>query len=233
MTGFSDYTAQNLLAYVTGKTAMPALPTSYLALFTTAPTADAGTGGTEVSGGSYTRVTTSGANWNTPTASSGTAPGIVSAFTSNSATLTFPTASANWGTVLAFGLYDAATVGNLLVWDYLGNFAWRPVSVSAVGSGAGAVFTSPAHGLSNGDPVVVTTKYGGALPTFTQSNFTGVLVVANATVDTFTVTNGGTAVWTSTTSDFAVRKILQQSIPSGVTASFTGGTPGALLITSA
>jgi len=233
MPGFSDYTAQNLLNYVVGKTAMPTLPTAYVALLTAAPTSDAGTGGTEVSGGGYARVATTGSTWNAASASSGTAPAIVPASISNAATVSFPTATANLGTAIAWGLYDASTGGDLLLWDYLGAYAWLPATSTAVGSGSGAVITAHAHGYANGDAVVITAKYGGALPTFTQSNFTGVLTVANVTTDTFTVTNGGTAVWTSTTGDFMVRKILQQSIPAGVTASFAGGTPGALVATAA
>jgi hypothetical protein len=94
---------------------MPALTTVYLALFTVAPT-DAG-GGTEVSGGSYARVAVacSLAAWagtqapGTTAASSGTG-----GQTSNNATVTFVAPSADWGTVVAFGIMDALTGGNLL-----------------------------------------------------------------------------------------------------------------------
>jgi hypothetical protein len=41
-----------------------------------------------------------------------------------------PQATASWGTVIAFALYDASS-GNLLLWDYLGNFAWLPATVSS------------------------------------------------------------------------------------------------------
>ena len=231
MPGFSDYTAGNVLAYLTGKTAMPTLPTAYVALFTVAPTSDAGTGGTEVTGGAYARVSTTGPNWNVPSASSGTEPATTPASTSNSATISFPTATANWGTVVAFGLYDAATSGNLLAFDFLGNYSWLPASISAASPG---VVTSPAHGYSNGDPVVVTTKYGGTLPTLSAGSFSAILTVANATTDTFTLTTAGAvALNTSASGDFQVRKIVQQSIPTNVAASFVGGSPGALVLTSA
>ena len=36
--------------------------------------------------------------------------------TDNAAAITFPTPSANWGTVVAFGIFDATSSGNLLVW---------------------------------------------------------------------------------------------------------------------
>lgn len=212
MTGYSDYSAQNSLNYIVGKTAIPALPTAYVALFTAVGT-DAGTGFTEVTGGSYARVATSGATWN---AASGSAPSSIT----NAAAITYSTATANWGTVIAFGLYDALTVGNLLAWDYLGNFSWLPATVSLASP---AVLTVKAHGYSAADPIIFSTEYGGTAPTFSQSNFTGVLSVVSPATDTFTVTNSATAVNTSSTGSGMVRKIVQQSIPSGVQASFAIG----------
>lgn len=93
-------------------------PTSlYIGLLTAAPS-DTG-GGTEVTGGSYARVTvaSSMANWagtqgaGTTVASTGT-----SGTTSNNGSISFPAPTANWGSVTHVGVYDAATVGNLLFW---------------------------------------------------------------------------------------------------------------------
>lgn len=217
MTGFSDYTAQNGLNYIVGKTAVPTLPTVSVALFTVVGT-DVGTGFTEVTGGSYARVATVGATWN---AASGTSPSSIT----NAAALTFPTATANWGTVIAFGLYDASA--NLLAWDYLGNFSWLPATVSLASPG---ILTVKAHGYSAADPVIFSTEYGGTAPSFSASNFTGVLNVVSPATDSFSVTNSATAVNTSSTGSGMVRKIVQQSIPSGVQASFA---IGALTVTSA
>lgn len=213
MTGFSDYSAQNGLNYIVGKTAVPTLPTVSVALFTAVGT-DAGTGFTEVTGGSYARVTTSGATWN---AASGSAPSSIT----NNAAITFPTATANWGTVIAIGLYDAASSGNLLAWDYLGNFSWLPTTVSLASPG---ILTVKAHGYSAADPVIFSTEYGGTAPTFSASNFTGVLLVVSPATDSFSVTNAATAVNTSSTGSGMVRKIVQQSIPSGVQASFAASS---------
>lgn len=79
-----------------------------VALFTVTPS-DSG-GGTEVSGGSYARVDVPplDANWTAASATNG--------LTDNAAAITFPVPSANWGTVVAFGIFDATTAGNLLVW---------------------------------------------------------------------------------------------------------------------
>jgi hypothetical protein len=38
---------------------------------------------------------------------------------SGAAAVTFPTASASWGTVTHFGLFDAASAGNMLRWGAL------------------------------------------------------------------------------------------------------------------
>lgn len=96
-------------------------PTSlYVALLTAAPS-DAG-GGTEVSGGSYARVTyaSSLANWaGTQSAGSTTASSGTSGTTSNNNAITFPAPSANWGVVTHFGIYDASSGGNLLFWGAL------------------------------------------------------------------------------------------------------------------
>lgn len=80
--------------------------TAYAALYTTAPTDS--TAGTEVAGNNYSRVNTSG-KWSTPVSGSPST-------TSNNATITFPTASASWGNIVAFGLFDAPSGGNLLRW---------------------------------------------------------------------------------------------------------------------
>lgn len=100
MAALSDYLENELLDHALGTGAFTAPAGVYVALFTSDPT-DAGTG-TEVSGGSYARQSVAFA-----AASAGA--------TSNSATVTFPTATANWGTVTHVGLFDAASAGNLLM----------------------------------------------------------------------------------------------------------------------
>jgi len=115
MSAMSDYLENQIVDHLF-RTATFSKPTTvYVALFTAAPS-DAG-GGTEVSGGSYARVQVgpADASWNatqggTTGASSGTG-----GLTDNAADVTFPTPSANWGTVTHFGIFDASTGGNLLI----------------------------------------------------------------------------------------------------------------------
>ena len=106
MAGFSDYLEDKVLDHVFGGTAYTAPATLYAALYTVAPT-DTG-GGTEVTGGSYARqsgtFTVSGTN---PTTAS------------NSAAIEYPTATDNYGTVVAVGILDASSSGNLLAYANL------------------------------------------------------------------------------------------------------------------
>ena len=105
---FSDYLENKLLDHVFRDTAFTAPSTLYVGLYTTAPT-DAG-GGTEVSGGSYARVSCVPAS---------TFAAASSGATQTTSTVTFPQASGTWGTVVAFGIFDQATSGNLLAWGDL------------------------------------------------------------------------------------------------------------------
>jgi hypothetical protein len=223
MTGLTDYVAKHVIDHaMTGKTSIFSIPTVYIALFT-AVGADDGTGFTEVSGSSYARIATAGSDWN---AAAGTGPSAAS----NVNNLAFPTASGSWGTCIAFGGLDASSSGNLLWWDYLGNYAWLPATVNAASPG---VLTVPAHGYSVSDSVVFSTEFGGVAPSFSASNFTGLLVLAHAATNTFDVTNAATQVNTSAAGNGMVRKVAAQSISSGVTASFSGGSPGQLSLSLA
>ena len=99
MAEFSNFLEDALINAVLRNTTYTAPATVYVSLYTTDPT-DADTG-TEVSGGSYARTAvTFGAPSN----------GV----TTNSADVTFPTATASWGTVTHIGIHDASTAGNLL-----------------------------------------------------------------------------------------------------------------------
>lgn len=99
---------------------IPALNQSYVGLFTVTPT-DAG-GGTEVTGGSYARVAVAStlANWaGTQAAGSTTSSTGTGGVSSNNGAITFPAPTADWGTVVAFGIFDALTGGNLLFFGTL------------------------------------------------------------------------------------------------------------------
>lgn len=103
----SDFLEDNILNHVLRNTAYTSSVTIEVALFTVLPAED-GTGGTEVSGGSYARQVITFA---APSA------GVVS----NSGAVTFPQATLSWGTVVGIGLYEDAGAGQNLL--YLGTLS--------------------------------------------------------------------------------------------------------------
>jgi hypothetical protein len=98
----SNYLENKVLDHFLGTTAYTMPTTVYIALYTAAPN-DAG-GGTEATGGSYARQAA------TFSAASGGA-------TSNATNVDF--ASMPAATIVAIGVHDAITSGNLLVWGTL------------------------------------------------------------------------------------------------------------------
>jgi hypothetical protein len=76
--------------------------TLYFGLYTDMPDPD-GTGGTEVTGGSYARSSKTNNNTNFPAASG--------AAKSNATAITFATASALWGNVVGVGVFAAGSGG--------------------------------------------------------------------------------------------------------------------------
>lgn len=106
MTAMTDYLETALLNHVLRNTAYTPPTTVYLALYTAAPTDVAATG-TEVVGGSYARQPIT---FGAPTGGAGT--------TTNSASITFTNMPAC--TVVAVGITDASTAGNLLLRQTLG-----------------------------------------------------------------------------------------------------------------
>lgn len=104
----SVYSGNKILELLTGKTAFT-LPTCYLALCTTAPTA-ASTGATivEATYTGYVRLATAGSDW---TAASGEV-------ISNATLLSFPACTAGTNTINSWAALDSSTIGagNVLFW---------------------------------------------------------------------------------------------------------------------
>lgn len=117
MGSLSDYLEAKLLDHVLGNTPYTAPSTVYIALYTVAPT-DAG-GGTEVTGGSYARCAIVNNTTNWPNAT-GTSPSTKT----NGTSFTFNTATAPWGTVVAFAILDSSSSGNFLYWSTLTSSAF-------------------------------------------------------------------------------------------------------------
>lgn len=103
MSAKSDFLEVNILNHVLRGISYSSPASVYAALYTVAPT-DVGTDGTEVSGGAYVRQQAIFGAPGTP------APNQVT----NNADITFPIATADWGTIVAFSLMDAPSGGNML-----------------------------------------------------------------------------------------------------------------------
>ena len=105
----SDYLANELLDHVFNNAAFTQ-PDTYIALVTTNSSDTAL--GTEVSGGSYARQQVNPNGGSSPTWDVA-ASGLVD----NTHDITFPTATASWGTVVGVAIMDAVSAGNLLFYD--------------------------------------------------------------------------------------------------------------------
>jgi hypothetical protein len=107
MSKMSDYLEVELRKHLfrTGSFTKPS--ELHISLHTADPTDDGS--GTEVSGGSYARVQRDplDANWTAASATDGV--------TDNAAAITFPAPTGNWGSITHFGIWDAASGGNLLI----------------------------------------------------------------------------------------------------------------------
>lgn len=136
--GWVNGEEQDILENWFAGTALPNTP-SHIGLFTTTPADDA-TGGVEVTGGSYAReaYAKNGTNWGSSAAG---APSTIQ----NLTTLTFTTATANWGTVASWGYFTAITAGTLLFFAILD-------TAKAVNNGDTAEFAAGAMVGQLGDP---------------------------------------------------------------------------------
>jgi hypothetical protein len=104
MSAASNYLENKIFDHVFRNTAYTPASTLYLGLFTSTATSselEAGTLTNEVTGGSYARQTVT---FSSPTNGAG----------GNSGTITFPTASAGWGTIRFVAVLDASSSGNVL-----------------------------------------------------------------------------------------------------------------------
>ena len=113
MAEFTDFMENKIIDHMLRAQAYTVATQVWVGLYTTT-TNDAGEG-TEVTGGAYTRKL-AGLNAATGGASS------------NAADITFPTATASWGTITHVALLDAESAGNMLMHSPLD-------ATKAVGSG--------------------------------------------------------------------------------------------------
>jgi hypothetical protein len=175
----SDYLENKLLDLVLGAVALSAPATLYVGLFTVSPS-DAG-GGTEATGGGYARVAVSNNLTNFPAA--------VAGVKNNATAFTFPTATLSWGVVLALGIFDAASAGNLLYWSPLAGASKNFTVVASTDT-----FSSTAHGLVDGQKIKTEALANLTFPTGIAASTT--YFVRDSATNSFklALTLGGTAI---------------------------------------
>jgi hypothetical protein len=105
MGSMSNYYEGELLNYQFSGATDPTPTSWYLAAFTTAPTDSSA--GTEVTGGSYARVTIARNSTNFPEDANPMLLAVQQDFVQ---------ATANWGTIAGYALMDASTGGNVCYW---------------------------------------------------------------------------------------------------------------------
>ena len=101
MSAASDYLELKVLDHVLGNTTYTPATNLYLGLWTQDDGLEAGTVTSEISGGSYAREVI-------------TFDAAASGSSANTSTVTFTTATGNWGTITHVAVMDAATAGNVL-----------------------------------------------------------------------------------------------------------------------
>lgn len=180
----SDYLAQAATNLISGQAAAPALASRYLALFTVMPTSDAGSGGTEVSGGSYARIQVAGSATTNNTTAAGNATlhfSSTPAWVVAGMTITDTTG----GGLISAGTTVLSTTGTTVV-----------MSANAAGAGVGngdtIVFSAwPAASASSGTEPAVTpvSATNGAIITFVQATSSWGTVIGFGIYDALTSGN--------------------------------------------
>jgi len=98
MSDFTDYLEAEIIEWSFDGTSFAAAPDPvYVGLHTSDP-GDSPDGSTEVGTGSYSRVSVSASDWTTTTSTA-----------DNDKDVTFPEATANWGTVTHFTIWDGSS----------------------------------------------------------------------------------------------------------------------------
>lgn len=209
----SDFLENAILNHILGATPYSAPANIHIGLFTVAPN-DAG-GGTECSAGNYARKSVANNTTNFPNASGGSK--------SIGTQQDFVQANADWATlanpVVAFGLFDAATLGNLLYWGWLGSDAGK-IFTADVGDN----IVTPGHSLIVNDTVRVMAVPGSTLPGGLVAGTTYFVKTVSGDLITLSATLGGATLDITASGSGLIAKIAAKPILNGDTASFPIGT---------
>lgn len=203
----SDYYENKILDHMYRNQAFTPPSAVYVSLHSGRP---GDTGANEISGGSYARQTV------TLTAASGGA-------SENTANIEFSNMPSV--TVVAFGLWDASSGGNLLGWGWLQpSGGYQKFFLVESADLTSNDITSPSHGLAANDRVVFEPLMGSSLPGGLSTG-TVYYVTGTPGTDTFQVstTQGGAAVDITSVGSGLVIKVTPKSVNAGDTFRIPAG----------
>lgn len=213
--GKTDVLANNLGNYELRAVAYTQPTTRWLAAFTVTPV-QAGTGGTEVSGGAYARIsiTCNTSNW----------AAFATSLTTSGAPFNYSVATANWGRVYSICLMDASSAGNVteiipLVTGSYKNFDAIALDVT------NNTISCYSHGFVAGDAVRFF-PVGGTLPAPLAVDTQYFVISAGLVTDAFSVstTAGGSAVDITGTGAGEVAKDASFSVVTNSQLTFATGS---------
>lgn len=201
MSALSDHLENELLDHLLRNSAYSVPGTLYFSLHTSDPGESGVTG--EVSGGSYARASVANNNTNFPDCSLSGEPAK-----SNGTTISFPTASAAWGTITHWAIYDHATNSTNMLAH--GSFA----STRAIISGDSPRYAAGAFPLS------MSNSANGGLTRFAKRKLLDLVFGNQAYSPAATIYSGiGTALTDETLTEWADASYARQATAFDVASS--------------
>lgn len=212
---FTNTTENNILNHMLRNTAWTSPGTSvYVGLITAVTSGEAGTV-TEATGGSYARVQVQGTGaWNAPAGSG----------TDNVSVITFPTATASWGEILAAGIWDASTSGNLMMWGWL-----TTARYAFTAADTGDLFTGYSTGLANTDRVVLQAVDDSTLPTGVSADTVYYVVGLSGNTWQLSLTSGGAAITLTANGAGKIMKLNPRTVATSDVFTFPAGNLDAIV----
>lgn len=211
----TNYTKNKVGDHIYRAVASTAPASVHLALYSVKPALD-GTGGTELTGGTapgYARVAAS-----------------FSAFASgnseNSAQIDMPANSggSNWPEVVAWGLCDANTAGNILNTDF---FIAPNTRTPFTAVASTDILTAFGQTLANGDKVVL--KATAGLPTGLSADTIYFVISVSGQTFQLSLTSGGAAINFTTDGDGEIMKVVTHVVAPAGNLKFNAGDLDILL----
>lgn len=198
----TNYTKNKVGDHIYRAVASTAPASVHLAAFSVKPALD-GTGGTELTGGTapgYTRV-------------AATFSAFSAGNSENSAQIDLPANSggSSWPEIVAWGIFDASTGGNLLNTDF---FITPNTRTPFTAVASTDIFTAYTQTFTNGDKVVL--KATAGLPTGVSADTIYFIVGVSGQTFQLSLTSGGAAINITTDGDGEIMKVVTHVVaPAG------------------